>query len=92
MKITNVRVNKIDNGRCKGVAQVVLDDCFVIKNIRIIEGDYGLFVAFPSRPTAEGQYTDVCHPINQETRDMFSNAIIEEYNKINGVENNGEQE
>ena len=90
MKITNVKVVKKENGRCKGVAQVVIDDCFVIKNIRIIEGDYGLFIAFPSRPNAIGQYSDVCHPINQETRDMFGAAITEEYRKVCGVKTSNE--
>ena len=82
MKITNVKVMKSENGRCRGVAEVTLDDCFVIHNIRIIQGDYGLFIAFPSRKNAVGQYNDVCHPINQETRDMFGSAITEEYRRI----------
>lgn len=82
MKITSIKVNKIENGRCKGIAEVVVDDCFVIKNIRLIEGDYGMFVAFPSREATNGQYVDICHPINQETRNMFNDQIIEEYKKV----------
>lgn len=84
MKITNVKVMKNENGRMAGLAEVTLNDCFVIHNIRIINGENGLFVAFPSRKTANGQYNDVCHPINQETREMFANAILEEYNKTKG--------
>ena len=84
MKITSVTVKKIDkeNSRMKGIASVLLDDCFAVHDIRIIEGDNGLFIAMPSRKNAEGEYHDIAHPINKETRKMFEDAIFEEYNKV----------
>jgi len=82
MKITSVTVRKIDkeNSRMKGIASVVLDDCFAIHDIRVIEGDNGLFIAMPSRQTSVGGYRDIAHPINTETRQMFEKEIIEAYN------------
>lgn len=85
MKITKVSVRKVENSnpRMKGTAYVELDECFAIENIRIIERQDGtLFAAMPSKKTASGEYKDTCHPINEETRAMFNDAIVEEYNKI----------
>ena len=83
MKITSVTVKKIEkeNSRMKGIASVTLDDCFVVRGIRIIEGDAGLFIAMPSKPTPDGGHRDTAHPINEETRKMFEDLIFEEYNK-----------
>lgn len=83
MKITSVTVRKIEkeNSRMKGIASVLLDDCFAVHDIRIIEGDNGLFIAMPSRPTSTGGYRDTAHPINAETRQIFEKAILEEYEK-----------
>ena len=66
----------------KGIASVLLDDAFAIHDIRIIEGDNGLFIAMPSRKTATGEYRDVCHPINPDVRGEFTEAIIGEENKV----------
>lgn len=87
MKITSVKVRKIEkeDSRMKGKASVVLDDCFAIKDIRILQGDDKLFIAMPSRKLANGEYSDVAHPINSETRKMFEDAIIEEYNNTEDV-------
>lgn len=84
MKITSVTVRKItkENSRLRGIASVLLDDAFAIHDIRIIEGDNGLFIAMPSRKTATGEYRDVCHPINPDVRNEFTEAIIEEYNNV----------
>ena len=83
MKITSVNVHKKnDDSRMKGIASVLIDDCFAIRDIRIIEGKDGLFIAMPSRKNSEGVYHDIAHPINTETRKMFEDAIFEEYNKI----------
>ena len=84
MKITSVTVHKIEkeNSRMKGIAVVTLDDCFVVKGIRVIDGDNGLFIAMPSKTTATGEHTDIAHPINKETRKMFEDAIIEAYNNV----------
>ena len=81
MKITSVTVRKVEkeDSRMKGIASILIDDCFAIHDIRIIEGDNGLFIAMPSRKTATGGYRDIAHPINPEVRTMFEEAIFEAY-------------
>ncbi len=83
MKITSVNVRKIEKegSRMKGIASILIDDCFAVHDIRIIEGDNGLFIAMPSRKTAAGSYRDIAHPINPEVRSMFEEAIINAYNE-----------
>ena len=83
MKITSVKVRKVqkENSRIRGFASVVLDDCFVVTNIRIIEGERGLFIAMPSKKTPTGEYRDIAHPINPETRKMFEDKVLDAYNK-----------
>ena len=87
MKITSVNVRKIEKegSRMKGIASILLDDSFAVHDIRIIEGDNGLFIAMPSRKTATGGYRDIAHPINPEVRSMFEEAILEEYEKAEDV-------
>ena len=87
MKITSVNVRKIEKegSRMKGIASVLLDDCFAIHDIRIIEGDNGLFIAMPSRKTANGGYRDIAHPINPEVRAMFEEAILDAYENAEDV-------
>jgi len=81
MKITSVNVRKVEKegSRMKGIASVLIDDSFAVHDIRIIEGDNGLFIAMPSRKTAVGGYRDIAHPINPEVRTMFEEAIFEAY-------------
>ena len=81
MKITSVNVRKIEKegSRMKGIASVLIDDSFAVHDIRIIEGDNGLFIAMPSRKTAVGGYRDIAHLINPEVRAMFEEAIFEAY-------------
>ena len=83
MKITSVTVKKIDkeNSRMKGIASVVLDDCFAVHDIRIIEGDNGLFIAMPSRQTSTGGYRDIAHPINAEMRQIVEDAVLTAYHE-----------
>ena len=83
MKITsvNVRITEKENNKMKGLASVLIDNCFAIHDIRIIEGENGLFVAMPSRKTATGGYRDIAHPISQEVRTMFEKAILDAYEK-----------
>ena len=82
MKITDVRLKKVDgHNRLKAIASVTIDDCFVIHELRIIEGDNGLFIAMPSRKLPEGEFKDIAHPINAQTREQLEKAIIDEYNK-----------
>lgn len=84
MEITSVKVFKDDRGvnRMKGKASVVIDDAIAIHDIRIIEGDKGLFIAMPSRKTPVGEYKDIAHPINKEVRAMFEKAILDKYNEL----------
>ena len=88
MKITKVEIEKVEKelSRLKGYVSVVLDDEFVINDIRIIDGNKGLFVAMPSRKTTTGGYKDIYHPLTSEVRNMFEDAIFEEYNKENSNE------
>ena len=82
MKITDVRLKKVDgHNRLKAIASVTIDECFVIHELRIIEGDNGLFIAMPSRKLPEGEFKDIAHPINTETREQLEKAILDEYNK-----------
>ena len=87
MKITSVNVRKIekDGSRMKGIASVLIDDSFAVHDIRIIEGDNGLFIAMPSRKTAVGGYRDIAHPINPEVRALFEEAILDAYSKAEEV-------
>ena len=82
MQVTSVSVRKIEKegSRMKGIASILLDDSFAVHDIRIIQGDNGLFIAMPSRKTATGGYRDIAHPINPDVRKMLEDAIIKEYN------------
>lgn len=81
MKFTDVRLKKVDgHNRLKAIASVTIDDCFVVHELRVIEGDNGLFIAMPSRKLPEGEFRDIAHPINAETRDLLEKVIIEAYN------------
>ena len=81
MKITSVSVRKVEkeDSRMKGIATIVLDDQLAIHDIRIIEGDNGLFTAMPSRKTATGGYRDVAHPITPAARNMIEKTILDAY-------------
>lgn len=83
MKIASVSVRKIekDESKIKGIASVLLDGSFLVNDIRIIEGNNGLFIAMPSRKTVTGGYHDIVHLINHELREMFEKTILEAYEK-----------
>ena len=82
MKITDVRVRKVaKEGKMKAVVSITLDEIFVVHDIKVIEGDKGLFIAMPSRKSLDGEYRDVAHPINSETRDWIQKTILEGYEK-----------
>ena len=87
MKITSVNVRKIEKegSRMKGIASVLLDECFAVHDIRIIEGDNGLFIAMPSRKSTDGEYRDIAHPINTQTRDRIQSIVLEAYEKAEAV-------
>ena len=79
MKITKVDVRKYDNEtNMKALVSMTIDDCFIVKGIRVIEGKDGLFVAMPSRKAGD-TYKDIAHPLNSETRTMVNDAILKAY-------------
>ena len=82
MNITDVRVRKISKeGKMKAVVSVTIDDEFVVHDIKVIEGDKGVFIAMPSRRSSDGEYRDVAHPINTSTRERLQAVILEAYEK-----------
>ena len=82
MKITDVRVRKITKeGKMRAVVSITLDDVFVVHDIKVIEGDKGLFIAMPSKKGADGEYRDIAHPINAATREMVQEMILQAYEK-----------
>lgn len=80
MQITDVRVRRIDKeGKMKAVVSITLDNEFVIHDIKVIEGEKGLFIAMPSRMAADGEYRDIAHLINSQTRELISETVIGKY-------------
>lgn len=83
MNITDVRIRKVnDDGKMKAVVSVTFDDEFVVHDIKIIEGQNGLFIAMPSRKMGEGDFRDIAHPLTSETRNRIKTAIFEAYDKL----------
>ena len=82
MKITDVRVRKVaKEGKMKAVVSITIDDEFVVHDIKVIEGEKGLFIAMSSRKAVDGEYRDIAHPINSNTRDLIQNLILDAYEK-----------
>ncbi len=80
MQITDVRVRKVSKeGKMKAVVSIMMDNEFVVHDIKVIEGEKGLFIAMPSRKAGDGEYRDIAHPINSETRDKIQKIILESY-------------
>ena len=87
MTVTDVRVRKIDGeGKMRAVASITIDDEMVVHDIKIIEGDRGLFIAMPSKKGANGDYSDIAHPINSETRNRLQDLILDAYSKAEAAE------
>ncbi|MBR1413716.1 MAG: SpoVG family protein [Bacilli bacterium] len=84
MEITSVNVHKIDreDSRVKAYASVILDDCFKVSGIRVLQGEEKLYLAMPNRVNSNGERHDIANPINAETRKMFEDKIIEAYNNM----------
>ncbi|HHT65882.1 MAG: septation regulator SpoVG [Caldicoprobacterales bacterium] len=83
MTFTDVRIRKIGSeGKMRAVASVTFDNEFVVHDIKVIEGQSGLFIAMPSRKTPDGEYRDIAHPINSETRERLQNLVLEKYNEL----------
>ena len=80
MKITDVRIRKVAReGKMKAVVSITIDEEFVVHDIKVIEGEKGLFIAMPSRKASDGEYRDIAHPINSETRDKIQKVILDKY-------------
>jgi stage V sporulation protein G len=80
MQITDIRVRTVaKEGKMRAVVSVTIDNAFVVHDIKVIEGDKGLFIAMPSRKTSDGEYRDIAHPINSETRENLQTLILEAY-------------
>lgn len=84
MEITEVRIKlvKKDEGKMKAIASVTIDDCFVIHDVKVIEGAEDYFIAMPSKKTPDGEFKDIVHPLNTKTREMFQKIVLEEFEKV----------
>ena len=83
MNITDVRIRKIAaDGKMKAIVSVTFDNEFVVHDIKVIEGPNGLFIAMPSRKTPDGEFKDIAHPINTQTREALQSSILKEYEKV----------
>lgn len=83
MQITDVRIRKISTeGKMKAIVSITFENEFVIHDIKVIEGQNGLFIAMPSRKTPDGEFKDIAHPINTETREKVQKAILDEYERV----------
>ena len=84
MQITDVRIRKVaKEGKMKAVVSITIDNEFVVHDIKVIEGEKGLFIAMSSRKAADGEYRDIAHPINSDTRNMIQTLILEQYEAMN---------
>ena len=80
MQITDVRIRKVEKeGKTKAVVSITIDEEFVVHDIKVIDGEKGLFIAMPSRKAADGEYRDIAHPINSDTRNKIQQIILEKY-------------
>ncbi|MCX8006857.1 MAG: septation regulator SpoVG [Coriobacteriia bacterium] len=86
MKVTKVTLRPVAMNKVCAIASIVIDDEFVIHDLRVVNGDKGLFVAMPSRKLPSGEFRDICHPINTETRQMIQDAVLQEFAAEGGLE------
>ena len=87
MNITDVRVRKVaKEGKMKAVVSITIDDEFVVHDIKVIEGEKGLFIAMPSRKATDGEYRDIAHPINSATRDRIQTIILYKFQEVMDAE------
>ena len=87
MQITDVRIRKFEKeGKMKAVVSITIDEEFVVHDIKVIEGDKGLFIAMPSRKAADGEYRDIAHPINSDTRERIQTLILQKYQETMAAE------
>ena len=81
MKITDVRIRLKDEEKLKGIAEITIDECFVVHDIKVIAGRDGLFISMPNKKKANGEHTDIAHPIKTETREEIKTIVLNAYNK-----------
>jgi len=81
MEVTEVKIFPVKEDRLKAYAAITFDNCFIIRDLKVINGNNGLFVAMPSKKRKDGTYRDTAHPLNNETRQMIESKVLEEYNK-----------
>lgn len=87
MQITDVRIRKVEKeGKMKAVVSITIDEEFVVHDIKVIEGDKGLFIAMPSRKAADWEYRDIAHPINSDTRERIQTLILQKYQETMAAE------
>ena len=82
MDITQVRVFPVEEDKLKAFVSIIIDDCFVVSDIKIIEGNNGLFVSMPSKKRKNGSFRDIAHPLNNETRTLIEREIIDKYREV----------
>ena len=81
MEVTEVKVFPVQEDRLKAYVTITFDDCFVVRDLKVISGNNGLFVAMPSKKRKDGTYRDTAHPLNNQTRQMIESKVLDEYNK-----------
>jgi stage V sporulation protein G len=81
MEITEVRVFPVDEAKLKAYVTITIDHCFVVRDLKVIDGNTGLFIAMPSKRRKDGTFKDIAHPLNADTRDRMERAILEEYER-----------
>lgn len=86
MNVSKVTLRPVVMNKVVAIASIVIDDCFVIHDLRVVNGDKGLFVAMPSRKLPNGDFRDVCHPINTDARNAIQAAVLEQFTHEGGVE------
>ena len=98
MEITQVKVCPVEEERLKAYVSIVLDDCFLVSDLKVIQGPNGVFVSMPSKRKKNGEFKDIAHPLNRETRERMERKILSEYEKIrteptvSRIEDAGEEE
>ncbi|GAA0311023.1 stage V sporulation protein G [Gracilibacillus halotolerans] len=92
MEVTDVRLRRVNtDGRMRAIASITLDDEFVVHDIRVIDGNNGMFVAMPSKRTPDGEFRDIAHPINSGTRSKIQDAVLAEYERVGSEETEYEE-
>jgi stage V sporulation protein G len=82
MNITQVKVFPVAEEKLKAYVSIVLDDCFLVSDLKVIQGPNGLFISMPSKRKKNGEFKDIAHPLNRETRERMEKRILEEYDKV----------